>query len=58
MLECARTFRNYRAIVALGQNILRHYYWREEKQEINQANRDIVRCNKRLALDGDAIITS
>ena len=33
MLECAGTFQNYRAIMALGQNVLRHYCWREEKRE-------------------------
>ena len=33
MLECARTFQNYRAIVALGQNILRYYCWQEKKRE-------------------------
>ena len=41
MLEWARTFHNYRAIVALGQNILLHYSWQVEKREKGYMHRAI-----------------
>ena len=56
MVECARAFQNYRAIVALGQNILRHYCWREEKREKRYMHRaiesasDVILHNTRAAL--------
>ena len=55
MLECARTFQNYWAIVALGQNILRHYCWREEKREgymhrAIESTSDVILHNTRAAL--------
>ena len=58
MLECARTFQNYQAIVALGQNILVlcHYCWREEKREKRYMHRaiestsDVIIHNTRAAL--------
>ena len=40
MLECARTFQNYRAIVALGHNILRYYCWQEKKREKKNMHRE------------------
>ena len=60
MLECARTFQNYRVIVALGQNILRQYRRAKEKRRYMyraiENESDVVSYNTRPAFQGDAII--
>ena len=62
MLECARTFQNYRAIVELKQNILRHYCWREEKREKRYMHRaiesasDVILHNTKRSARRDPII--
>ena len=42
MLECARTFQNYRAIVALEQNILCHAVGEKRKKIHVSSNRERI----------------